>query len=76
MSDGRDPQRGEPRAFIWTLGKVLLSLVLAFAALVALAATVCGFLLGRGMGTHGWSFAGVGAVVLGLLVYAIIRIWR
>jgi hypothetical protein len=72
----QDPGAEEPGEFWRTLGKVLLSLVLGFAALIALGVTVCGFFLGAGMGSSGWSTCLVGAVVLGLLIYAIQWIWR
>jgi len=69
------PPREEPGEFWRTLRKVILSLVLGFAALIAFGATVCGLLLRWGPGS-GWSMVAIGAAALALLVYAIRRIWR
>lgn len=77
MGDESGPHRDEPRNFLWTFLKVLLSLVLGLAALGALGATLCGVIVGFfGPGTGSWSIALAGAISLALLVYALIWIWR
>ena len=75
MNNDKFPKE-DPKEFSRTLGKVLITLLLGFAALLALAATACGLLLTKGMGQHGWGVAGVFLIVTGALIYAIICVWR
>jgi uncharacterized membrane protein YqjE len=61
----------EPGEFLRTFGKALLTVVLGFAALVALGASVCGVFW-----PAGGSVVVVSLIVLALLIGAIIWLWR
>jgi hypothetical protein len=74
-SQERTP-REESQGFLITLGKALLTAILGLAALVALAATVCGMVLTANLPQGGWPLTIISAVVLIALVWVIRWLWR
>jgi hypothetical protein len=70
------PPRKESQGFLITFGKALLTAILGLAALVALAATVCGMALAASLPQGGWPLMIISAVVLVALVWAIRWLWR
>lgn len=82
MGSGQDqpsqerPPREESQGFLITLAKALLTAILGLAALVALAATVCGMVLTASLPQGGWALLIISAVVLIALVWAIRWLWR
>jgi hypothetical protein len=74
--DRNKPPREKPEEFLPTFAKALLTAILGIVALVALGATVCGLLLGRGGPQGGASLAFFSGILLIALIYAIYWLWR
>ncbi len=71
-----ESSRGGAQAFLLTLGKGILTLILGLVALAALAATVCGMVFTIGGAKGGAAVVFGSAMLLAALVYAMIWLWR